>query len=432
MESNVLEPQGRDQGTVSWLDRPILAGFRMNRWTGVYVALMLVVAFTRLWDLGSRSYSHDESIHAWEAWKLLTGRGYTHSPVYHGPFLYHITALVFALFGDSDVTGRLATSLAGIAIVFAPLSMRRWLGNKGILVATLLMAISPVLMHRSRFIRHDQFTILFNLILVVASLRYLDERKHRYLYFVAASLALGFAGKETTFITYAILGSFLAGIMLYEWLRKRELRLDSLMALPIFDLVVVIGTLILPFASPIVIQLLGHNPIDYTPGPMLFSLGISLVMFGIGAGIGLWWNPRRWLICAGIFWGIFLPFFTTMFTNGTGITWSEVSAVKARPRATPAHAGKLIIHAPYNDSVTRCHKVGVGHQKLPFAGAIRPPNHCHARVLWAVARCECYATSEWSRQSSDQPSRRWLGGSSANLRRSGSRSCGTLGRRSQG
>lgn len=324
MESSLQEHGLPEEQPASWLDRPLIPGLRINRWTAIYAVVMLFVVFTRLWDLGTRSYSHDESIHAWEAWKLATGRGYTHSPVYHGPFLYHITALVFVLLGDSDVTGRLATSLAGIAIVFAPLAMRRWLGDKAVLAATVLMAISPVMMHRSRFIRHDQFTILFNLILIIACLRYLERRKPIYLYVAAASLALGFAGKETTFIAYAIFGTYLAGLLLVDWIRTRDLRLETLVAQPSFDLVVVIGTLILPFASPLVIVLLGHDPIDYTAGPMMFSLGIALVMFGIGAGIGLWWNPRRWGICAAVFWGIFIPLFTTMFTNGMGIATGVV------------------------------------------------------------------------------------------------------------
>ncbi len=324
MENSLQDYGLPEEQPASWLDLPLIPGLRIDRWTAIYAAVMLFVAFTRLWDLGTRSYSHDESIHAWEAWKLITGRGYTHSPVYHGPLLYHITALVFALLGDSDVTGRLATSLAGIAIVFAPLAMRRWLGDRAVLAATVLMAISPVMMHRSRFIRHDQFTILFNLVLIIACLHYLDRRKPVYLHVAAASLALGFAGKETTFITYAIFGSYLAGLLLFAWVRTRDLRLETLIAQPAFDLVVVIGTLILPFASPLVIELLGHNPVDYTAGPMMFSLGIALVMFGIGAGIGLWWDPRRWAICAAIFWGIFIPLFTTMFTNGTGIATGVV------------------------------------------------------------------------------------------------------------
>jgi len=319
MESNPVQYAADAEQPVAWLDRPLIPGLKIDRWTVIYVALMAFVVFTRLWDLGSRSYCHDESIHAWEAWKLATGQGYIHDPVYHGPFLYHITALVFAVLGDTDVTGRLATSLAGIAIVLAPLAMRKWLGRKGVLAATLLMAISPVLMHRSRYIRHDQFAILFNLTLIIASLRYLVEPRARYLCIAAAALALGFCGKETTFITYAIVGTFLAALCLYQWLTSAERGWNTLTRLPAFDLVVLIGTLILPFASPLVIQLLGRDPLDYSPQGLQVSLGIALIMFGIGAGIGAWWNTRRWLTCAGVFWLIFVPFFTTMFTNGMGI-----------------------------------------------------------------------------------------------------------------
>ncbi|NLD74549.1 MAG: hypothetical protein GX649_17755, partial [Chloroflexi bacterium] len=131
---------------VGLLDRPLVAGLRLNAWHVVLLVLVIFLLVTRLYDLGSRGYSHDESIHAWEAWKLVTGQGYRHNPVYHGPLLYHLTALAFALFGHTDVTARLVTALAGVAIALTPLLFRRWLGKWGTLGAIALMAISPVLM----------------------------------------------------------------------------------------------------------------------------------------------------------------------------------------------------------------------------------------------------------------------------------------------
>ena len=101
----------------SLLDRPVYASSKITWWSVLYIGVMLFVVATRLWALSSRAYCHDESIHAWEAWKLATGQGYTHNPIYHGPFLYHLTALIFALFGNSDFTARLATSVMGILIV---------------------------------------------------------------------------------------------------------------------------------------------------------------------------------------------------------------------------------------------------------------------------------------------------------------------------
>src|SRR5438552_10031468 len=70
----------------------------------ILVGLLVLALVTRFWDLGARSYNHDESIHTDWAHNLYTGKGYIHDPIYHGPLLYHLTAAAFFLFGDNDVT----------------------------------------------------------------------------------------------------------------------------------------------------------------------------------------------------------------------------------------------------------------------------------------------------------------------------------------
>ena len=309
-----------EKGT-SFLDRPVVGTWTITRWHVAYAAIMLFIVFTRLWSLGPRGYSHDESIHAWESWKLVTGQGYSHNPTYHGPFLYHVTALLFALFGHNDLTGRLSPALFGIALPILPLFLERWLGKKGVLATTLLMAVSPVMMHRSRFLRHDPFAVVFNLVLFIAILRYLDQRKTKDLYWVAAAVSLGFCAKETTFITYSIFGTFLAGLFLLQWLRDRSRPWTDFAA---FDLIIVIGTLILPTATPFPVRILGGDPVDYSQQGILFSGAVFLAMLAISIAIGLWWNWRRWLVCAGLFYGIFIPLFTTMFTNGQGFATGMV------------------------------------------------------------------------------------------------------------
>ena len=320
----------------SLLDRPLLGSKRVTWWTVACVAVMVFVVLTRLWDLSSRGYSHDESIHAWEAWKLVTGQGYQHNPVYHGPFLYHWTALIYALFGHSDYTARLSTSLLGIAIVAMPLLFRRWIGKRGALFAMLLMAISPVMMTRSRFIRHDQGAVLFNLLLAWAMLRYLESRRPRDLVILAASYALGFAAKETTFITYAIFGVFVAGYYVLEVWRDRDpgagslwgyIRQANLTDRPSFDLLMVMGTLLLPWASPFAIQLLGFDPVDYSASGILSSGIIFGVVLAASVGLGLLWNRKLWVPCAGVFWGITVVLFTTMFTNGQGLATGVVGSL---------------------------------------------------------------------------------------------------------
>jgi len=304
----------RTASPAHWLDRPLWGA--ITGWHLAYAVIVVVILFTRLWDLGTRPYDHDESIHAWESWKLITGQGYQHSPVYHGPFLYHFTALLFGLFGVTDYVGRLSPALSGIVITLLPLCLTRWLGKRGVLMATLLMAISPVMMHRSRFLRHDQNAIIFNLVMLIAILNYLDARKAKHLYLFAAALSLGLAAKETTFITYAIFGSFLFLLYLVQ-VRPKEA--NGWLDYPVVDLMVVMVTLLLPFAAAFPIQLLGRDPIDYSGAGLVFSGIVTGVLLMIGVIAGLWWGGRRWGICAAVFWAIFLPLFTTLFTNGQGI-----------------------------------------------------------------------------------------------------------------
>ena len=312
--------QDTSQRRTSFLDTPVL-GTSITWWMLIYALIVVFIVLTRLVELAPRGYSHDESIHAWESWKLLTGQGYTHNPTYHGPFLYHFTALIFALFGHNDFTGRLSPALFGIALTILPLFLRRWLGKRGVLATTLLMAVSPVMMHRSRFLRHDPYAAVFNMILFLAVLYYLDERRPKHLNWVAAAVVLSLCAKETSFITFFIFGTFLAGLLAIQWLRDRKRPLTDL---PVFDLIVVIGTLILPLASPFLIRILGHDPVDYSQQGIYFSAAVYVVVLAVSAAIGLWWDWRRWLICAGIFYAIFVPLFTTMFTNGQGFATGMV------------------------------------------------------------------------------------------------------------
>ena len=304
-----------------FLDKPI---FQVRRDHLFYAALILFIFCTRLWDLGPRSYSHDEAIHAWESWRLATGQGYVHDPPYHGPFLYHLTAALFVLFGDGEYVGRLGAAIFGIALTLLPLMLRRWLGRWGTLMAMLFMAISPVLMHRSRFLRHDPFAATFNLLLLIAILRYLYEQRSRDLYLAASALSLGVCTKETSFIAYFLFGTFLVGWALTSWLRGRERTWRALTALPTYDLILMMGTLLLPLASPLAIRLLGHDPLDLSPTGITFSAIVFGVILVISILIGLLWDRRRWPICAAFFYGIFVPLYTTFFTNGQGFATGMV------------------------------------------------------------------------------------------------------------
>jgi len=295
-------------------DKSLFSAWRVNWQTVILLLIVAALLFTRLWDLDNRSYSHDEAIHAWEAWKLVTGQRYIHDPVYHGPFLYHVTAFLYFLFGVNDVTARLGVALFAIALVLLAWCLRRWLGRAGAVFAILLLTISPTMMYRGRFIRHDIYVMVPSVVMLICSFHYLEDRKERWLYIMAGSLSVAFCAKANAYITGAIFGSFWLFYLLLEWVRTRR----SLKELPAFDIVVLLATLALPWAAAFFIKLLGFDPLDYSQVGMMRSGAIVLATLAVSAAVGLWWKRESWLIAAGIFWSIFIVFYTTLFSNARG------------------------------------------------------------------------------------------------------------------
>ena len=213
------EAEAEKQAEASWLDRSLVSLTTWNWEKVAWTALLIAALLIRVVALNNRTASHDESEHAWFAYNLFTGSGYQHSPVYHGPFAYHVLALFYLLFGVSDVTARLPTALFGVGIVWLIWFMRPWIGRFGAFFAALLVTISPALVHYARHTRHDTFEIFFFVLLLIAVFRYLadDERSARWLYIGAAALSFMLAIKEVAFIDGAALGGFLVLIILYRW-----------------------------------------------------------------------------------------------------------------------------------------------------------------------------------------------------------------------
>jgi predicted membrane-bound mannosyltransferase/DNA-binding beta-propeller fold protein YncE len=361
----------------------------MESWKkGLYIVIIVAAFITRLWALGERVQSHDESIHTLYSWNLYTGRGFQHQPLMHGPFLFHATALSYFLFGDNDFTARVPVALIGVAVVAFPWLLRRWLGWAGALAASFFLLISPSIAYYSRYIRHDIPIILWSLIVVWAIFSYLHDGRERWLYVTAAGVSLMFATKEVAFIYNAIIGLFLVALFAIRALGEKwsndELKplfLSALAAMAIgllilglgalvkqaeqpvvawwavaggvlagiallvamillftgvrrdlhdyrvFALIIVLGTLCLPFLSPVLIQIAGLDPLNYNLPTLYYSGAIAGAVIVLSAGIGLSWDWRRWGIAAAIHYAIFAVLFTTVFTNGTGIASGLVGSL---------------------------------------------------------------------------------------------------------
>ena len=81
---------------------------------GIYIILLLTALTIRIWDLDTRAFHHDESLHALYAFNLSNGLGYLHNPMMHGPLQMEATAAIFLAFGDSDYHLEMVASSIGL------------------------------------------------------------------------------------------------------------------------------------------------------------------------------------------------------------------------------------------------------------------------------------------------------------------------------
>jgi len=138
--------------TSSWLESPAVATLRLNWEKIAWTALLLLALILRVYQLGARVMSHDESLHTTYSYNLYAGIGFKHDPLMHGPLLFHVTAVSYFLFGPSDFSARLPVALLGVGIVWLLWLARDWLGKRGAFLAATLIALSPTMVYHSRYI----------------------------------------------------------------------------------------------------------------------------------------------------------------------------------------------------------------------------------------------------------------------------------------
>ncbi len=376
---------------VSWLKKPIIPQIpSISIETILIILIMLLAFFSRFYLLGERVMSHDETNHVWPSFDLYQGRGYRHDPITHGPMQFHLIALSFFMFGDSDFTARIPAALFSVgAVFFAWWGFRRYLGKTGGLVAAFLMLISPYMLFYGRYTRNEGFIELIGSLMLFSILSYLKTGKPRYVYLLTLSTVLHFITKETSFIYTAQALIFLALVFIsrvYQkpWAdpaKKRSSLISlaggvllvilglaasellkvstaaegggavSLLQNPIpfilagvggvailaslyfivagftwasirrersFDMLILLGTLVLPQLSAMPVKLVGWDPLNYQLDGLLHTAVFLAPIFAISIAIGMWWKPRLWLANAAMFYAIFIVFYTTFFTNGAG------------------------------------------------------------------------------------------------------------------
>ena len=141
---------------------------------------------------------------------------------------------MFSLFGDSDFTARLAPALMGTSMVAMPYFLRNQLGRVAAFTAAVLLAIGPSYLYFSRFAREDIYFAAISFALLVVVFRFLDRPRFWHPPAIGALIALGFATKETMYITGFVAFTFFALLFWRErggagdtWLRVKSVGWES-------------------------------------------------------------------------------------------------------------------------------------------------------------------------------------------------------------
>lgn len=233
-----------------------------------YLGLGLMALLAHLWGLGDRALHHDETLHAAYSWFLFKGRGYMHDPLLHGPLLYHIGAMCYWLFGDNDFTARLGAALAGTALTLTPYLIRREIGRLAAFLAAVYLLISPVFLYYGRFIRHDIYSVLCEMLIFAAIVRYSSTRRPIWLYIGTLAYALMYVNQETSYLFLLIIGAPLGLLFLWQVYRP-GIVVVGLLAVAVAGLIFVLPGKATVDDSHNAIRNEQTGAMAFTPGPLL-------------------------------------------------------------------------------------------------------------------------------------------------------------------
>src|SRR5260221_12014264 len=203
-------------------------------WRLSSIAILIVGAFLRLYNLSLVPLHHDEGVNGNFLVPLVREGKYAfNTEAYHGPTLYFFSAVIPSIarffggkaFGDNygltTFNIRLVPAAFGVGTIWLVLLVRKRIGTIGALSAAGLIAISPGAVYLSRYFIHESLFVFFTLGIVVAALKYYDNGRASYLVLASISTALMVATKETWIINGPVLLIALVTTSLYFWLREK-------------------------------------------------------------------------------------------------------------------------------------------------------------------------------------------------------------------
>ncbi|WP_336361337.1 flippase activity-associated protein Agl23 [Haladaptatus sp. ZSTT2] len=164
------------------------------------VAIAAVALVARLIFLGDRVAHWDEGRVAYWTLRYAETGVWEYRAIVHGPFLFHVNKYMFALLGPSDFSMRLIVALIGGILPLSAWNFREHLRDLEVAVLAGILALNPLLLYYSRFMRNDLLVAAFMLMALSFFVRAYDTGRHRYFYVGVLAFTLGFTAKESAIL----------------------------------------------------------------------------------------------------------------------------------------------------------------------------------------------------------------------------------------
>lgn len=186
-------------------------------------ALIFLIGLTlRFYDITLRPVHHDEAVRAWIALRVFRGEVWEYSIGYHGPFLFYTTVLAYKIFGVNNFSLRIVEVFLGALMILLLLPLREYLGKKGLLFSSALIAFSPAFVHYSKMAIQTVPQLFFELSLFVSAILYSKKKDPKYAYFATISFAVLFTIKENAYVFIGLFSPYITLRFLASLAAKRE------------------------------------------------------------------------------------------------------------------------------------------------------------------------------------------------------------------
>lgn len=154
----------------------------------------------RLLGLGARLAHQDEARVA--SWTLhyVAVDAWQYRPIIHGPFLPHVNGVLFEVLGASDFTMRLVVAIVGGLLPATAWLLRDRLADRELIFLGALLALNPVLVYYSRFMRNDVLVAAFAFATFALLVRSIDTDRSRYLLLAGIAFGLALTTKENALL----------------------------------------------------------------------------------------------------------------------------------------------------------------------------------------------------------------------------------------